>query len=132
MLECWGKNEPTTFKGEMPVLKGPEQIGMSTDWQHVSVGYDHVCVSGQLDLRLRCTGDTSEGELGNALGPSAEFVTPEPSFYSSHFSAGQHFTCAIRDSDQAVICFGSNKGGQLGRGSDETSSNKPEVVCLTP
>jgi alpha-tubulin suppressor-like RCC1 family protein len=131
-LMCWGKNEdPTSFDDQPLALELPRQIGSSSDWRSVSVGFDHVCVSAS-DHRLLCAGRNSRGQLGNTLpGDSAVLVAPEPALESENFSAGRQFTCAIRWKDSAVVCFGANDVGQLGRGTTEsTTPGAPELVCL--
>jgi alpha-tubulin suppressor-like RCC1 family protein len=130
-LECWGRNAPVTFAGLPEDVPVPTQVGKVKDWQKVSVGFDHVCGT-TTDLSLVCAGDNSEGELGISGASSPTFVAPEPPFRSLNFSAGRHFTCAIREPDFAVVCFGSNQNGKLGRGSVDDAPGAPALVCLPP
>jgi alpha-tubulin suppressor-like RCC1 family protein len=131
VLQCWGRNLPVTFAGLPEDVPTPRQVGKVEDWQRVSVGFDHVCGT-TTDLNLVCAGDNSQGELGVTGASSPAFVAPDPPFRSLNFSAGRHFTCAIREPDFAVVCFGSNEHGKLGRGSSDESPGVPALVCLPP
>lgn len=130
-LHCWGRNVPVTFAGLPEDVPSPRQVGKVEDWQRISVGFDHVCGT-TTDLALVCAGDNSQGELGFTGPSSPAFVAPDPPFRSLNFSAGRHFTCAIREPDFAVVCFGSNEHGKLGRGSSDESPGVPALVCLPP
>ena len=59
-------------------------------------------------------------------------VEPLPGMTFSGVSAGSNFTCALREPDRAVVCFGSNEHGKLGRSSDSQESHEPQLVCLPP
>jgi alpha-tubulin suppressor-like RCC1 family protein len=131
LLECWGRNFPTTFAGLPEDVTTPRQVGKVESWQRISVGFDHVCGT-TTDLAFVCAGDNSQGELGITGASSSTFVAPQPPFRSLNFSAGRDFTCAIREPDFTVVCFGSNEYGQLGRGTSDDSPGAPALVCLPP
>lgn len=130
-LHCWGRNVPVTFGGQPQVVTAPTKLGSSADWDSVAVGFDHVCATTS-EGRLLCAGDNSQGELGTDQGSSATFVEPLPGFRTFNVSAGRDFTCALREPDRAIVCFGSNERGKLGRDSEDEGPGAPALVCLPP
>lgn len=130
-LWCWGHNLPVTLPGEPDEVATPTQVGEAEDWQRVSVGFDHMCGT-RADLALVCAGDNSEGELGGARGSLPAFVAPDLPLRTFMFAAGRNFTCAIREPDTVLVCFGSNEHGKLGHGSPDPSPAAPALVCLPP
>lgn len=126
-LYCWGSNTPTILPGRPGTLTRPLQLGDDHAWKSVSVGFDHVCAL-DVDGALFCIGDNEQGELGDD-GEARQLLTPvlEGERFSA-VSAGWHSTCALRSSDGAVLCFGSNEYLQLGRA--DAASSEPNFVCL--
>jgi alpha-tubulin suppressor-like RCC1 family protein len=128
-LKCWGHNLPATFEGKPDDLATPTLVSDYMDWQRISVGFDHLCATTTFD-RVLCSGDNTSAELGRGGATSPHFEEPETSFSANYVSAGRDFTCALRANDSAVVCWGSNEHGKLGRGSSDESPGAPALVCL--
>lgn len=67
-LFCWGQNNYEQLgigmdSSAVPKVFAPRQVGSSSDWVSVSVGYRHACAV-QLNGTLWCWGDNSLGQLG--------------------------------------------------------------------
>ena len=68
-----------------------------------------------------CTGDGTDGRLGNGDRTSTSHLTPmsAPAGTSwAAIAAGPTSTCAIADADGTVWCAGAGSGGRLGTGDD--------------
>ncbi|MEZ4372201.1 MAG: hypothetical protein R3B07_15325 [Polyangiaceae bacterium] len=126
-LYCWGGNAPGYVSGAPETSKEAQKVGAEHDWIEVSAGEKHLCAL-QRDGRMYCIGDNSWGQLGSAPSPPrTEMEEATPGITYSAVSAGNGFTCGIRSGDAAVICFGLNDVGQLGR--EPPGSVEPRVVC---
>ncbi len=141
-VKCWGDNElgqlglgDTKNRGDEPDEMGSAlptvDLGFASAVS-ISAGAAHTCVVldnssvkcwGMGDARLGISGagnrGDSPGEMGDTL-PAVSFATGRT---GKMVSAGQSRTCAVLD-DGSVQCWGSNVDGELGVGSDSTTTMK--------
>jgi len=144
-MTCWGENSKgqlgmgnTTDLGQQS-----DQVGDSVSYvslpsgvtvSDMALGHDHTCVLYDTG-DVACWGGNDYGQLGigsteDILDESAETLT-NISFpsgrYAIDITAGEGFTCALLDNNQA-ICWGLNDVGQLGLGHSNNygdSSSEP-------
>ncbi|MED5486435.1 MAG: hypothetical protein VYB40_01860, partial [Candidatus Thermoplasmatota archaeon] len=144
-MTCWGENSKgqlgmgnTTDLGQQS-----DQVGDSISYvplpsgvtvSDMALGRDHTCVLYDTG-DVACWGGNDYGQLGigsteDILDESAETLT-NISFpsgrYAIDITAGEGFTCALLDNNQA-ICWGLNDVGQLGLGHSNNygdSSSEP-------
>ena len=93
----------------------------------VDMKYDHMCAIGSDNL-LRCWGKNAYGQTGRDPNvESGEAVTVVSSLGQVlDVAVGKHHTCAIRSTDGAVYCWGSNTARTLG--SDVGASHTPQRI----
>ena len=134
-LWCWGLNANLELADVSVAFRMvPGQVSGS-DWTQVVTGLYHTCATKQ-DKSLWCWGGNTAGQLGNALAPllakGAQGGTSDPwqviGAWNS-VSAGQAHTCGIM-SDFSLWCWGDNSNGQLGNGSQDSSSVPVAVAAL--
>ncbi|KAK9683530.1 hypothetical protein RND81_10G148200 [Saponaria officinalis] len=89
-IKCWGKNS----------ILAKEIENQFRDFEMISinVGGHHVC-GFNLNGDLICKGENSSGQL------NFPFDLKESSQYS-RFALGLDYSCAIKDSDKSVLCWG--------------------------
>lgn len=120
-LWCWGSGEFGALgDGNLAAhdTPTPQQVGVAS-WQSVSVS-NHVC-GIQTNGSLWCFGPNDSGEVGvdpmtPALGTPTRVGTDTD---WSEVSAGDQFTCALKQSGQ-LFCFGVNDLGELASTAPET------------
>lgn len=134
-LWCWGNNSAgqlgngKTTSSNLPVIVGTTGV-TGTTWDNVEGGSEHTC--GIRDnSTLWCWGSNSAGQLGdgtttNRSGPVQVGGSPSGSVWQTEISAGSNHTCGIRD-NSTLWCWGSNNHGQLGDGTNN-SSTTPVLV----
>jgi alpha-tubulin suppressor-like RCC1 family protein len=98
--------------------------------RHLSTGLSHACVvtmAGQ----VRCWGDGTDGKLGTGnTSDVLEGANEDASRVSfgarkaTQVACGNEFTCALLDNG-AVVCWGKNDRGQLGRKEDASDVKDP-------
>ena len=98
----------------------------------VAVGQDHVCATTRAGTAM-CRGNGSYGKLG-AAGLAAtnhllRVPTAMPDFGTdlAHLAAGRNHTCMVADTE--LRCLGDNGAGQLGDGTQGSSSSVPVRVA---
>ncbi len=117
-LYCWGANN----RGQLGLGGGaqqwsPRQVGDSTKWKQVSVGWMHAC-GVRTNGKLFCWGDGDRGQLGTG-GRSGAWV-PERVGSSENWvsvTTGGWHSCGVRE-DGSAWCWGLNDLGQLGIGAE--------------
>lgn len=131
---CWGAN----FLGQLGVgdtvqrnaptpLAAP--FGARTDVVEIAPGSEHTCAR-TADGRIYCFGRNAGGSLGDG-SMSGDRSAPGPAVdntqltSASAIAVSSNFSCAIRSSDGAVFCWGSNIAARLG---DGTATNRATPV----
>ncbi len=125
---CWGRNQYSQL-GENGAAFGietsPVQMGSASDWLSLSVGSDHAC-GVRTSEEAWCWGRNTSGQLGN--GTLVTSAAPVHFNYISGsssaditVSAGHDHSCAVQATG-ALVCAGSNASGQLGNGTNNSSS----------
>jgi alpha-tubulin suppressor-like RCC1 family protein len=126
-LWCWGDNTYGQLgDGTTTTRRNPTKIASTTTkWASVEVGQRHACAI-KTDRTLWCWGYNRDGNLGNGdftgarrLKPTR--ITSETTWAS--VSAGANHTCATK-TDSTLWCWGNERNGALGNGSDGFPSPK--------
>lgn len=102
------------------------------DAVEIAVGYNHACAR-RTGGTVSCWGANGGGQLGNPGITSASSTTPVAVAGLTNaveIAAGGYHNCARR-SDNTVVCWGSNVGGQLGDPA-VTASNSAALVQVVP
>jgi alpha-tubulin suppressor-like RCC1 family protein len=130
-LWCWGDNGFGALGiGNLTSQDWPQQVSTPapTGWTSVTAGEGHTCAT-RSDATLWCWGWNDAGQLG--IGSKTEqdqpqqVTTPAPAGWTSVIAGDQH-TCATRTHD--LWCWGFNRYGQLGIGSNINQARPRHVV----
>lgn len=129
-VRCWGENkfgqlgDGGNLAREVPGVVA----GFAKSYVALSAGGDHTCALTFLG-RAKCWGNNRLGQLGD--GTNAERYAPTKvsglKKGAAAVSAGGGHTCVLTV-DGGVKCWGDNRFGQLGDGSN-VSRNKPVDVA---
>lgn len=124
---CWGSFNPLGGSGANEPWPA-ELIANSTLVTDIACGATHCCQTSS-DGIARCWGSNFFGELGNLTTLDSHTASVEVLGLSevSAVSAGLAHTCVISQGD--VYCWGRGSEGQLGTGSDESTST-PGLVSF--
>ena len=132
-LWCWGLNQ----SGQLGV--GTSDVGSTRpvsasdakDWLDVALGQSFSCAL-EAPGSIACWGSNSYGQIGDGTAKSRPVPTPVQGGLTDFvsFDAGSSHVCAIR-SDGSLYCWGHNKDGQLGVGSNADASS-PTLVSAGP
>jgi alpha-tubulin suppressor-like RCC1 family protein len=104
----------------------------------VAVGAFHACAALEAG-GVSCWGEDTVGELGRGAAVPANCgdvhcekqalpVKGLEQVKIRELVAGRDFTCAVRDEDGALLCWGANANGQLGQ-ADTAPRNEPTLVA---
>ncbi|MEI7847763.1 MAG: SBBP repeat-containing protein [Chloroflexota bacterium] len=105
--------------------------GIPITYSALSAGYSHTC-SITSSGGVQCWGANSNGQLGNDSNTSSN-IPVNVSGLSSNvaaISAGSYHSCALTTTG-GVKCWGYNLYGQLGDGTNNSSSIPVDVIGLT-
>jgi alpha-tubulin suppressor-like RCC1 family protein len=126
---CWGEDSLGQL-GDARRINSTTPIPVASDesFTTVTTGLRHSCAVN-VDGNAYCWGNNETGQLGTgAVGGSVEVPVPVMGGHMyTAVAAGDSSTCALR-TDGAVLCWGSNAHGQLGRSSAGGSSGTPVPV----
>jgi alpha-tubulin suppressor-like RCC1 family protein len=120
---CWGRVGGNTNNT-------PQLIPGTRRWQQLVAGYTHRCGVNLAQVAF-CWGENSWGQLGNGTTTSSD--TPQRVAGGLEFqavtigTAGEH-TCGLTE-DGRVYCWGLNRSGQLGDGTNTNRSRPVEVAA---
>jgi alpha-tubulin suppressor-like RCC1 family protein len=105
-------------------------MGLESGVSSLVAGGYHTCAMTTSGT-VRCWGWNWAGQLGDGTtvnhGATVDVALPAGSLAS--LSAGGHHTCAVRI-DGGALCWGSNFNGQLGDGTNQSSSLPVPVIGL--
>ena len=120
-LMCWGDNSNGQL-GDGTTLDrlAPVAVPGLSSVVAVSAGSQHTCAIDSSDLKVRCWGSNSLGQLGDGTQiDSASPVTLDLGGGVVAISAGASHTCAILE-NMSLRCWGDGSGGKLGYGDEVT------------
>ena len=126
---CWGSNEFGQLgNGETASSTSPVQVtGLGASLISVAAGSESTCALTGLGT-VWCWGDNSNGQLGD--GTFTQSAVPvqvldptgsAPLSSVARIAAGAAHACAVTNSG-AAFCWGDNRNGQLGNGTEIVSS----------
>lgn len=128
-LRCWGSNtNGQVGNGDNFNQYGPALVSVISNAVQLgktSFG-SHQCAI-VVTTHVNCWGDNADGQLGNGLAPNDSNVPVEVQSDDSSIggiidvAGGANFTCALSMFGQ-VYCWGDNRFGQLG---DGTNTDRP-------
>jgi alpha-tubulin suppressor-like RCC1 family protein len=117
---CWGANDAGQIGdgSTAPERLTPTRVSGTARFASLSAGDAHAC-GLTTDGTAWCWGSDATGRLGDgtAGGTKSAPVAVTGGLKFTAISAGEEFTCAIAQ-DRATYCWGSNRSGWLGDGTD--------------
>ncbi len=129
-LWLWGRNTTGNLGNNTATsVSSPIQtISGGTDWQSVSVGYNHVAAI-KTNNTLWLWGLNTSGQLGtnSVISTSSPVQTSLGGSNWVQVSAGQDFTLALKQTGQIYV-FGLNSSGQLGSGNYVSTSVPTQIT----
>lgn len=123
-LYCWGSNAYWQLANDsMAKASQPVKIKLAGPVASVDVGNGHTCAITKDQEDVYCWGRGDSGQLGNN---DWQVRQAYPSKVAHHRGAyaialGAHHSCFINDSG-VPYCFGDGSSGQLGHGSQNSTS----------
>lgn len=123
-LWCWG-NADLTGNNQVDSFGVPAQVGTRTDWTQVESHWRHSC-GVHTDGRVDCWGSD---EFGLEVAPGVNFalVPTDLGITVEEFHAGGHHNCAKMAG--VWYCWGRNDEGQLGVGTNLTTTSPTTTLC---
>jgi alpha-tubulin suppressor-like RCC1 family protein len=131
-VKCWGSNDlgelgdGSTLASNSPV----DVIGLEGSFISLSAGAGHSCALNAA-RQARCWGNNGFGQVGD--GAIVQRSTPLEviglTSAALKLAAGDYHTCVLTASG-GVKCWGENQAGQLGDGTQRSSSRPVDVVGL--
>ncbi len=116
-LTCWGhNNQGQAGAGTAEFVNEPFDVPGLSQVVDVSLSLGHTCALTS-DGVVHCFGSNRRGEIGNGGIAMEPVLTPHrvAGITATKISVGLGFSCALADDGQAY-CWGSNRYGQLGNG----------------
>jgi len=134
---CWGENG----SGQLGIGGSTDQsvpvqvstaggLGTVSD---ISAGTSHTCAIRANDGSVWCWGDNASGQLGDGTLVGSPTPVQVPGITALQLAAGGAFTCARTveaGGGNKVKCWGEGTSGQLGNGTNNSSSSPVEVSGL--
>ena len=133
-VQCWGAGGVGQLgDGNLRDSPRPVTVRDLADAEELALGAQHSCVR-QRSGTVACWGSNASGELGDGEGrPGTVSARPVPVrglTDAIQLRAGQHHTCAVRRGG-TVLCWGDNRGAQLGNEGRQTWVAPVQVAGLT-
>ncbi len=126
-LACWGDGSVGEF-GDGASLSYTSPTVVAADVDSVSLGYLYSCYI-DLSNKLFCSGDGREGKLG--LGDENQvsvFTQVKPGRTYNQVSLSGSRTCAVRNENDSLECWGNNDSSGLGVGSGAAKILEPMPI----
>ncbi len=130
---CWGSSNRFLLGNGSPYGYGsggspPVQISGLSGVAQVTLGDLHSCAIKQMDGSIMCWGSNSFGNLGNGNRIDSNIPVQVSGLTGiTQVAPGVTHTCAIKQADGSIWCWGSGAFGVLGNGVS-ISSNTPVQV----
>ncbi|MFH1907304.1 MAG: hypothetical protein ABIL11_07985 [Chloroflexota bacterium] len=132
-VRCWGNNtyrqlgNGTHEESAAPV----EVIGLSSGVSAIAAQKNHTCVLME-NGGVKCWGDNDEGQLGDGTTTDRDAPVNVIGLSSSvtALAFGDAHTCALTSAG-GMKCWGDNRSGQLGDGTNEDRLSPVDVAGLT-
>ncbi len=122
-VACWGRNDQgqlgdgTTTDRSLPVT-----VVNAKEIVELALGSSHTCARRRSGAVL-CWGSNTRGQLGNGEGGPGQASRRPVAVHgladASALASGDDHVCALRPND-AMVCWGDNRDGQLGNASQAT------------
>ncbi|MEO0247977.1 MAG: RCC1 repeat-containing protein [candidate division WOR-3 bacterium] len=129
---CWGYNSDGQLgNGTTNIAWGPcQSLLLGSDNVQIALGAYFACVLKE-NGSVFCLGDNEWGQLGNGTTSSNSLVPVQVSGLgpADAIKAGSYHACALLG-DKSVWCWGRNSDGQLGDGTQVSSSVPVQVTGL--
>jgi len=121
---CWGANENGVLGDNSTVIRSPapvEVINLGATASKIALGDGrHRCAMLSSGL-VRCWGYNGNGQLGRNIDP--HIPNDVIGLYdATDISAGNAFSCALKNARKTVQCWGANSVGQLGNAGTSNSA----------
>jgi|GEM_PF-3064757 len=118
-LFCWGKSdEGQVGTGTTHIdYSAPQAILKNVNVNAVATGIGHTCVRTNAGATY-CFGSQRFGQIGNGKIDKNNAAKPtliKGTGVIKGLCTGGYHTCAIRNSDSSVWCWGRNNSGQIGK-----------------
>jgi alpha-tubulin suppressor-like RCC1 family protein len=135
-VACWGQNYFGQLglgmeRYDQPFRDRPEKVpGLAETSRRIAAGGYHTCVLSATG-KVYCWGDNRHGQLGDGTDverPSPVAVKGLPGAVREVVAGGFH-TCAVTEAGQ-VYCWGQNRWGQVGDGSQVDRTEAVHVAGL--
>jgi alpha-tubulin suppressor-like RCC1 family protein len=130
-IECWGAGWNGQLLESGSSIQNTPQDATVVEERHglekVVAGNDHACFLS--DAGIKCYGDNTNGELGNAT-TTASLTAVTPISYTdapTDLAAANGATCAIYDEGE-VKCWGNNADGRVGNNSSAGNTTSPTAI----
>lgn len=127
---CWGANSSGQLgDGTTTERLVPTRVDSSLRFTALTAGDSHTCAV-TADGEGHCWGNNSFGRLGtgDSGGMSASPAAVAGGIAFATLSAGEEFTCGTA-TDGTALCWGSNRSGWLGTGTDARSAEPVPVAA---
>jgi len=133
-VQCWGAGGLGQLgDGNLRDSPRPVTVQGLADAEELALGAQHTCAR-QRSGTVTCWGSNANGELGDGDGrpgaSSARPVAVRGLTDAILLRAGRHHTCAVRRGG-SVLCWGDNRGSQLGNDGRQTWVAPVQVAGLT-
>ena len=131
-ISCWGNNNYGQLgNGTDTDSSAPVQVLGITDAKAVSAGFRHSCALHQTGT-ISCWGNNWHGQLGNETDTESSSAPVEVVGIkdATAITASGYHSCVVREGG-TISCWGTNRSGQLGNGTDDDSSAPVQVADIT-
>jgi len=133
IVMCWGENTSGQLgEGSTANTVSPGAVrGLSGHITAIATSGMHTCALTE-EGTVKCWGENQRGELGDGTTTDRTLPVDATVFIGigRSIALGMDLTCVLTDSG-GVKCWGSNRYGQLGNGTNTDSLTPVDVIGLT-